>query len=157
MKNNKYILSFIFGLLIVLTLGGFSYPIVPTGSPIVVIVNIDNPVSSLSMGEVKLYWMRKIKTRWPDINKNIKPVDRKSDCPEQQTFYADVLHMGADDVETYFVTRQYQDSQRPQDKFSSDYEIINFVGSEMGAIGYVNINSLSPDARTKVKVVLTIN
>jgi len=126
------------------------------GTSIVVIVNKDNPVATLNAGEVKLYWLRKIKSRWPEINKNIKPVDRKTKCSEQETFYWKVLNMTTDDVETYFVTKQYQNAQKPQDKFNSDREIIDFIGEEVGAIGFVNASSLTPEAKSKVKVVLTV-
>ena len=126
------------------------------GSEVVVIVNKENPISSLSASEAKLYFLRKIKKRWAETNKNIRPVDRKSKCSEQTTFYSKVLGMAATDVETYFVTRQYQNAEKPQDKFSNDKEIIDFVGEEIGAIGYVNAASLTPEAKSKVRVVLTI-
>lgn len=128
----------------------------PQGTEISVIVNKDNPVATLSAGEAKLYWLRKIKKRWPEINKNIKPVDRKAKSPEQETFYSKVLNMSATDVEAYFTQKQYESAEKPQDKFTSDEAIINFVAEEQGAIGFVNSSSLSGDSKNKVKVVLTI-
>lgn len=128
----------------------------PASSEIVVIVNKENPVDKLTAGEAKLYWLRKIKKRWPELNKNIKPADRKSKCGEQDTFYSKVLGMSAADVETYFTQKQYESAEKPQDKFSSDNDVINFVSEEPGAIGFVNANALSAEAKTKVKVVLTV-
>lgn len=121
-----------------------------------IIVNKENTVEKLTVGEVKLYWLRKIKKRWPDLNKNIKPVDRKGGNPEQDAFYAKVLGMSAADVETYFSQRQYEAAEKPQDKFSSDAAIIDFVAEEAGAIGFVNSASLSGEAKAKVKVVLLV-
>lgn len=129
----------------------------PAVVEIAIIVNKDNPLTTLTTGEVKLYFLRKIKKRWVETNKNIRPVDRKTKCVEQDIFYSKVLNMGADDVEKYFVSRQYQNAEKPQDKFASDKEIIGFVGEEVGAIGYVNSASLIPEALGKVKVVLRIN
>ena len=123
---------------------------------IAVIVNNDNPAEKLTAGEAKLYWLRKIKKRWPETNKNILPVDRKAKCAERDAFYAKVLNMNADDVESYFSNRQYQNAEKPQDKFASDSEIIEFVSKEIGAIGFVSQSALSGDAKSKVKVVLTI-
>lgn len=123
---------------------------------IAVIVNNDNPVEKLTAGEAKLYWLRKIKKRWPETNKNILPVDRKTKCAERDAFYAKILNMSADDVESYFSNRQYQNAEKPQDKFTSDSEIIEFVSKEIGAIGFVSQSALSGDAKSKVKVVLTI-
>src|ERR1700749_3204207 len=75
---------------------------------IAIIVNKENTIDKLTVGEAKLYWLRKIKKRCPDINKNIKPVDRKSGNAEQDAFYAKVLGMSAADVESYFSQRQYR-------------------------------------------------
>lgn len=123
---------------------------------IAVIVNNDNPVEKLTAGEAKLYWLRKIKKRWPETNKNILPADRKTKCAERDAFYAKVLNMNADDVESYFSNRQYQNAEKPQDKFATDSDIIEFVSKEIGAIGFVSQSALAGDAKSKVKVVLTI-
>jgi hypothetical protein len=123
---------------------------------IAIIVNKENTVEKLSAGEVKLYWLRKIKKRWPDLNKNIKPVDRKGGNPEQEAFYAKVLGMSAADVETYFSQKQYESGEKPQDKFPTDAAIIDFVSEEAGAIGFVNSASLTAEAKAKVKVVLLV-
>src|ERR1043165_1157589 len=143
MKKIQTIIILFSSISFLLTSSSFKPSEKKPAAAIVVIVNKGNPISSLSVGETKLYYLRKIKTRWPDINKNIRPADRKSSCPEQLTFYYKVLGMSADEVETYFLTRQYQSAQKPQDKFNTDREVIEFVSQEIGAIGYVNINSLS--------------
>jgi ABC-type phosphate transport system substrate-binding protein len=129
----------------------------PVATEIAIIVNKDNTVEQLTASEVKLYWLRKIKKRWPGINKNIKPADRKAKCPEQETFYTKVLNMTATDVETYFTQKQYESADKPQDKFPNDEAIISFVGGEPGAIGFVSTASLnaSPN-KSSVKVVLIV-
>jgi ABC-type phosphate transport system substrate-binding protein len=128
----------------------------PAAPEIAIIVNKENTVEKLSAGEVKLYWLRKIKKRWPELNKNIKPVDRKGGSSEQEAFYSKVLGMSAADVETFFSARQYESGEKPQDKFANDAAIIDFVSEEAGAIGFVNSASLSADAKARVKVVLLI-
>lgn len=148
----KQIYLLLLSLLCLLGLGAFS----SQGTEISVIVHKDNPVATLSAGETKLYWLRKIKKRWPEINKNIKPADRKTKCPEQETFYSKVLNMTGTDVEAYFTQKQYESAEKPQDKFTNDAAIIGFVAEEPGAIGYVSSGSLSADDKSKVKVVLTI-
>lgn len=128
-----------------------------SGGTVAVIINKENPVTTLSVSEVKLLWMRKIKKRWPEINKNIRPADYKSKNNAQTAFYANVLGLSAADVETYFTQKQYESAEKPQDKFSSESEMIDFVGSEIGAIGFVNMSSLSDAAKEKVKVVCTVS
>lgn len=144
--------TFILAALLFMTLTAFA----PAGTEVAIIINKENPVEKLTAGEAKLYWLRKIKKRWPELNKNIKPVDRKTKNAEQDAFYAKVLGMSAADVETYFNAKQYESGEKPQDKFSSDAEIIAFVGEEAGAIGFVNVASLTPEAKAKVKVVLVV-
>ncbi|HTH54775.1 MAG TPA: hypothetical protein VL728_01935 [Cyclobacteriaceae bacterium] len=145
-------LYLILWILIVFTQTAF----VPAPNDIVVIINKDNPASTLSLSEIKLFYLRKLKKRWPEINKNIRPVDRKSKCPEQDTFYSKVLGMSAVDVEQYFTNKQLQSAERPPDKFATDAEVINFVAEEAGAIGYVNSKSLTSEAKEKVKVVASL-
>jgi len=127
------------------------------GSDLAIIVNKENTVSTLSESEVKLYWMRKIKKRWPDINKNIRPADFKSKNAAQTTFYSKVLGLSAADVETYFTQKQYDSAEKPQDKLSSEAEMINFVADEIGAIGFVNAASLSDADKARVKVVCLVS
>lgn len=64
--------------------------------------------------------------------------------------------MASDFVETYFNAKQYESGEKPQDKFGSDEAIIEFVGQEAGAIGFVSASSLTAEAKAKVKVVLVI-
>lgn len=146
----------IFYLIAAMSIMALVFGFKPAGTEIVVIIHKENPVASLSAGEAKLYWLRKIKKRWPDINKNIKPADRKGKCAEQDVFYGKVLGMSASDVENYFTQKQYESAEKPQDKFTNDAAIIDFVSSEAGAIGYVNANALNDEVKSKVKVVLTI-
>lgn len=127
-----------------------------TGSEILIIVNKENPVSSMDAGQVKLYWLRKVKKRWPELNKNIRPADRKSKCAERELFYGKVLNMSDDEVETYFVTKQYQNAEKPQDKFGGDAEILDFVASEPGAIGFINASSFTGSSKEKVKSILSV-
>jgi hypothetical protein len=89
------------------------------------------------------------------INKSIKPGDRKAACQEKKEFYLKVLKMTEDMIESYFVARQYQNGEQPPQKFNSDVEMIAYVAQEVGAIAYVNAASLKKQALEKVKVVFT--
>ncbi len=153
MKNLKY-----FAFLFLILLCGSAF--IQKGTPdqsVLIIVNKDNPIEKLSMAEVKLYWLRKVKKRWPEINKNIRPVDRKNKSSEQESFYKKVLKMEANDVEAYFNQRQYESAEKPQDKFSNDRDIVQFVSEQEGSIGYINANYLDSDLKSKVKIVAKID
>lgn len=128
-----------------------------TNAEIIIIANPGNPITTLSAAQVKEFYLREKTRRWPAINKNIRPTDRKTHCEEQEVFYKKVLGMLADDVERYFISRQYQNAEKSQDKFATDKEIIEFVGTEVGAIGFVNAASLNTEAKGKIKVLLRVN
>lgn len=128
-----------------------------TAGSIAIIVNKENPNAALTLADVKLYWLRKIKKRWPGIEKNIKPVDFKTSNAAQQAFYGTVLKMSAADVQTYFTERQYESAEKPADKVASNDAMIEFVSTEPGAIGYIDAAALTADMKSKVKVVLVVN
>jgi ABC-type phosphate transport system substrate-binding protein len=160
-KNLKTMKKYLTMLLACLSAGVFSglCPIEKVTHPdggIVVIVSKENPIGNLSAGEVKMYYLRKIKKRWPELNKNIRPVDRKSKCAEQDTFFTEVLGMTATEVEQYFVNKQLQNAERPQDKFATEADVINFVAEEPGAIGYIKASSVSAEVKAKVKIIFTL-
>jgi ABC-type phosphate transport system substrate-binding protein len=121
---------------------------------IVVIVHKDNPIPALTASEVKLYYLRRIKKRWPEIEKNIRPADRKKKCGERDAFYS-IIGLSDTQIEQYFVNKQLQNAERPPDKFGTDAEMITFVAEEIGAIGYIKASSVTPEVLEKVKIVFT--
>lgn len=117
-----------------------------------VIVNKDNPISGLDAVQAKLYFLRKVKSRWPQINKNIKPVERKGNPASRQTFLSNVLKMSGADVERYFMEKQYQKAIPLPAKVSSDQEVINYVKNNVGAIGYVEVGTATSDVKVLFEI-----
>ncbi|HEY5745022.1 MAG TPA: hypothetical protein VIU12_03005 [Chryseolinea sp.] len=150
--KTKY--SFLCGLIALLAFSFMAFQTAPAAGEFAMIINRENTINALTASEAKLYYLRKLKKRWTEINKNIRPVDRKAPCAEQNAFYSKILSMSAADVEKYFTGKQLQNAERPPDKFATDSEVINFVASEPGAIGYVSVRSLTGENKEKVKVVL---
>jgi ABC-type phosphate transport system substrate-binding protein len=133
-------------------LSSFTAP--PAAGNYVVIVNKGNPIAALTLGQAKLYFTRKLKSRWPDINKSIRPITRKAACAERDAFYATVLKMTDTQVETYFAEREFQNAEKKPEKLGSDAEVISFIEQEAGGIGYIKASSATADVRARVKVVL---
>jgi ABC-type phosphate transport system substrate-binding protein len=123
---------------------------------IAVIINSANPVNKMGADFVKNYWLRRFVKRWKETNKGILPADHKTKSPEQDLFYNTVLGLPSDAVESYLSARQYQSGDKPPEKFASDADIINFVSNEVGAIGYVNVASVSADNKS-VKIILLVS
>jgi len=123
-------------------------------SGLIIIVNNDNPTGEMSVGQVKLYYTRKIKKRWPKTNASIKPVALKKSS-SKTAFLSSVLKMSASEVDNYFKQRQFANAEAPPVQFSSDAEVINFIVNNPGAIGYVSKAGYNA-ASGKVKAVLTL-
>jgi len=122
-------------------------------SGLVVIVNADNTTGTLTQSEVKLIYLSKISRRWSNIKKNIVPVDRK-DLPEiKEQFLNNILGMTEDELDRYYTERGYQNEELPPVTLSSDVEVIDFVSKNIGAIGYVNVGSLTKENSNKIKIV----
>ncbi len=120
---------------------------------VVVIVNATNVTAALTKSEVKLIYLRKINKRWPGINKNIIPVDRKGMPETKKVFLSKLLNMSEQDMNRYFTEREYMNAELPPQTFANDAEIIDFVADNIGAIGYVNLSSINAENKLKVKIV----
>jgi ABC-type phosphate transport system substrate-binding protein len=127
-----------------------SYAPVQAATDFVVIVNAANPVTTLSASQVKLTYLRKINKRWKELNKNILPIDRKNDIEIRKLFLKDVLQMSPDELSRYYTEREYQNAEAPPVKLSSDAEVIAYVESNIGAIGYVNKASVQNNNKVKI-------
>ena len=119
-----------------------------------VIINAENPVTTMTNSQVKLIYLRKINKRWKELNKNIVPVDRKGDSEIRKSFLKEILQMTNDEMTRYFTEREYQNAEAPPVKLTTDNEIVEYVENNIGAIGFVNKNSIK--AGSKVKIVLTL-
>lgn len=123
---------------------------------IAIIINAENPSDKMGAEFVRNYWLRRFVKRWKETNKSILPVDRKDKCDEQELFYNKVLGLPSSAVEAYLAARQYQNNDAPPKKLATDAEIINYVGHEPGAIGYVNASSVKEGDKS-IKVILLVS
>lgn len=119
----------------------------------VVIVNKENAVDQLSLSEVRIYWLKRPKKKWDASGKLIKPADYKNNLPVKSKFYQSILRLTEADVDAYFIAKQYQNGELPPVKLMSEKEVINYVGNEAGAIGFISRESLTESDLQKVKIV----
>ena len=123
-----------------------------TGDP-VIIINIENTTSTLTKSQVKLIYLRTINRRWKGLNKNIAPVDRAGLPEIKSKFLASYLEMTADEMNRYFTEREYQNAEMPPVTLNSDKEVLEFVENNIGAIGYVDSNSLIGVDISKIRII----
>jgi hypothetical protein len=117
------------------------------------IVNSNNTIGEISKDECKLYYLKKVKKRWPGINKNIKPTKLKITNASQKFFYYNILLMTEQDVEYYFSQKQYSCAEPPPMAFDNESDIVQYISNEIGAIGFVKESSIGADLRSKVKII----
>ena len=125
-----------------------------TNGELVVIINSGNPVVTMTASQVKLTYLRKINKRWKELNKNIVPLDRKSDNEMRKTFLKEILQLTSDEMSRYFTEREYQNAEAPPLKFTTDNEIVDYVENNIGAIGYVSKSAVT--GNSKVKIVFSL-
>jgi ABC-type phosphate transport system substrate-binding protein len=122
-------------------------------SGIAVIVNAHNPTNALSKSEVKLIYLRRISKRWKGINKNIVPIDRKENTNIRSVFLDKIIGMSDEEMSRYFTEREYMYAESPPLEVNSDAEVIAYVSRNIGAIGYVDASSVTPELLKQIKVV----
>ncbi len=89
--------------------------------------------------------------RWGD-GRPVLPVDQSVRSPVRQTFSGDVLQQGIVQVQVYWQRKMAAGVTPPPVK-TSDEEIVSFVASTPGAIGYVSASTPLPDSVREVAVV----
>jgi ABC-type phosphate transport system substrate-binding protein len=89
--------------------------------------------------------------KWGD-GSTVLPVDQSVRSPVRKAFSNDVLQQGLVEVQVYW-QRQIARGLTPPPVKSSDQEIVSFVASTPGAIGYVSSSTPLPDSVREVAVV----
>ena len=89
--------------------------------------------------------------KWGD-GSAVLPVDQSVRSPVRSMFSADVLQQGIVEVQVYW-QRRIATGQVPPPVKTSDEEIVAFVASTPGAIGYVSPKTPLPDSVRELAVV----
>jgi ABC-type phosphate transport system substrate-binding protein len=89
--------------------------------------------------------------RWGD-GSTVAPVDQSVRSPVRKAFSSDVLQQGLVEVQVYW-QRKMATGLTPPPVKSTDEEIVSFVASTPGAIGYVSAGTPLPDSVREVVVI----
>ncbi len=129
-------------------------PLMGWAEDLLVIVNAKNPTAALSSAEVRKYFLKEQVT-WPNGEK-VRSVDRLGNTSEKRTFLERIVKLSDDELEQFWVSKRYEKGIPVPPKLHSDNEVIEYVLSFDGAIGYVNAKSVGPAQRSQIKVINTI-
>ena len=101
-----------------------------------VIVNEDNPISSLDKSELSDYFMKKTQ-KYPDGTR-VLPVDQKGSSAVRKGFTSDVHNKTVTAVKSFWQQSVFQGRNTPPVEKSSDAAVIAYIANNPGAIGYVS-------------------
>jgi ABC-type phosphate transport system substrate-binding protein len=116
--------------------------------PIVVIVNPQNPIKSVEVGDLRPIFQT-TKISWGNSAGDAMPINLPEDNPLRQEFDKTVLGLDPDRVARYWQDRKIRGGARPPARLSSSGAVLKGVASKPGAIGYVKAS----EANATVKVV----
>lgn len=111
-----------------------------------VVVNASNPASSLTRKQAAAIFMKKA-SKWEHGTPAVA-VDQVAAANARETFSKEVLGKSVSAVKSYWQQQIFAGAEVPPVEKSSDDEVIAFVKSNPGAIGYVSDTSAAAGVKT---------
>jgi len=131
-------------LLLTLFVGGLAARAAADG--FVVVAHAEVEGSTISRETLRAIYLKKV-LRWSDQT-SIQPVDQSSHSPVRQAFSEEVLGQSLGELQMFWRNRLTVDRVLPPQIQATDAEVLEFVASHRGAIGYVSAEaSLPPDVK----------
>ncbi len=121
-----------------------------TGGSFKVVLHLSNPVSEISRVELSRLFLKKT-TRW-DRGGKVLPVDQPPRSSVRIDFSQTVLRKEVDAVKSYWQTQLFSGIATPPLELASDAEVLSYVRSNAGAIGYVSRGASPGDGVKVVKI-----
>ncbi len=101
-----------------------------------VVVNASNPTASLSAAQLDRLFLKK-DTRW-ESGGAVEPVDQSAKSPVRVAFSSQIHRKDVGAIKSYWQQQVFSGRGTPPPEMSSDAEVLAFVRSHTGAIGYVS-------------------
>lgn len=101
----------------------------------VVIVNANNPATSISKSELSKIFLKKA-SKFSNGTSAV-PVDL-SDGAARESFSNEVLSRSVSAIKNYWSQQLFSGASIPPEEKNTDSEIVSFVSAESGGIGYVS-------------------
>jgi ABC-type phosphate transport system substrate-binding protein len=101
-----------------------------------VVVHSSVPVATLSRAAVSNAFLKRTE-KWPD-GSSIVPVDQAHDSPVRQAFSKEILERSVAMVDAFWQRQVFSGHGTPPLTRATDAEVVAYVRSVPGAIGYVS-------------------
>lgn len=100
-----------------------------------VVVNASSSVSELTSDQVSKLFRKKERRLGGE---SAIPVDLNKNLPIRETFSRAVHGSSVNDIESYWMQQVFSGKDEPPDQMGTEAELLEFVRSNPGAIGYVS-------------------
>jgi len=101
-----------------------------------IVVNKDNPVSSLSQKEISNLFLKKV-TKWSN-GLSVQPVDLADTSPVREKFSKEIHNRKVSSIKAYWQKQIFSGRKVPPAEKKSNREILIYLQNNPGAVGYVS-------------------
>ncbi len=115
-----------------------------------VVVNAANPVETMEASSVAKIFLKKIK-RW-EYNESITPIDLGPKNPVREVFTRDVHGKSVTAIKSFWQRMIFSARGQPPEEKSSAEEVLEFVRTTPGGIGYVAAGTPLGDDVKELKI-----
>lgn len=119
---------------------------VPAFAQLVVVVNARSGVAAMSRNEVVNIFFGRNRHFFNGIE--VQPVDMPDSHPDRARFYGALVGKDLADINAYWSRQLFSGRVQPLIKLASTEEVVNWISTHPGAIGFVDISMV--DARVRV-------
>jgi ABC-type phosphate transport system substrate-binding protein len=116
------------------------------GPQYVIIVHRDNPATRLERQFVEDAFLKRV-TQWPG-DLSVQPVDLAPTSPVRRNFSEQVLNRSVEAVRSYWQQRIFSGRDVPPAELDDDGQVVAYVASHPGAVGYVSAAADLKGAKT---------
>jgi ABC-type phosphate transport system substrate-binding protein len=120
------------------------------GEVLAIVVNKQNPVSSLSQNELRPLFQTTKKT-W-DSGQEAIPINLLEDSPLRAEFDQVVLGLDQERVARYWTDRKVRGGARPPVRVPTTSAVLKAVASKPGAVGYVRLSEVNASVKVVAKI-----
>jgi len=111
-----------------------------------VVVNTANATTSMKRADLSRLFLRKL-TAWPD-GKEAQAIDQERVAPARQAFSKAVHQKDADAISSYWQVLVFSGRDVPPRIGRTDAEVLEFVKSNPGGVGYVSEDAPTAGVKT---------
>ena len=100
-----------------------------------VVVNASNPATSISREQLSQIFLKRVE-RWPN-GAPVDPIDLAPSAPPRVAFTTAIHHKAVRAVRTFWQQQIYSGRDVPPPEKETEQDVIAYVRSHPGAVGYV--------------------